>query len=406
MLTRAFISIVCLTLFATVASAVTITGVRVDHVSSELGFNGIFSRKAIHVVDGSGLNINGLNTHSNVPEDTMWLSTTSNSACCGGTLYKGPITTAANPADVSPEITFDLGGQFNLSTMQVWNYNEVNLSNRGVATANLQVSNDGINYTSLGQVSLNQANGLSTNDFSQIVNMNVSARFVKLDNLINHGDANGFTGLSEVRFDGTATGIPQELVTGVIASASSELGGFNRTANHVVDGSGLNLVNGTHSNNPTGTMWLNTGNGVAGGGVDTDPQITFDLGQIRSVREIQIWNYNEVSNASFAFRNRGVNDLIVLVSDDGINFTSLGSTQLFAATGTSDRDFHQTLDLNGVKARFVRFDDLTNHGGDNSFIGLSEVRIFATPIPEPASAILALAGLSAMGLRRLRVAQA
>lgn len=406
MLMRAFISILALTLFTTAASAVTITTVRVDHVSSELAFNGPFSRAAVHTVNGNGLNINGPNTHSNAPDGTMWLSTTSDGACCGGTLYKGNITAAANPADTSPEITFDLGGQYNVSTMKVWNYNEAaaGLSTRGVRTANVRVSNDGINYTSLGVVALNQAGGLNNNDFSQTVALNVNTRFVKLDNLTNHGAGSGFTGLSEVRFDGTEASATQELVAGVIATASSELGGaFNRTASHVVDGSGLTLANGTHTNVANGNMWLSTGNGVAGGTPDSDPQITFDLGQLREIREIQIWNYNEVTSGGNPFRNRGVNDMTVLVSDDGISFTSLGSTQLFAGTGTSDRDFHQTLDLNGVKARFIRFDDLTSHGGDNGFVGLSEVRIFATPIPEPASAMLALAGLSAMGLRRRRM---
>ena len=398
---RSLASVIAVLILANAAQAAVISGVRVDHVSSELAFNGPFNRRASMTVDGSGLNaVTG--THSNVPDNTMWLTTTSNSICCGGTEYGGIITNAANPADTDPEITWDLGARYNLSTMRVWNYNEVNLTNRGVQNANLLVSDDGVTYTNLGPIVLNQAPGNTAVDFSQTVNMNVSARFVKLDILSNYGDGNGFVGLSEVRFDGVKTGAAQSLITGVTATASSQLlGGFDRAASHVVDGSGLNLANGTHSITPDGSMWLNTGNGAAGGGADSNPQITFDLGKIRHVGEVQIWNYNEfVTGFNPPLRSRGVNDLTVFVSNDGVTFTSLGSTTLFAATGTTDRDFHQTLDL-GVFARFVRFANLTNHGGDNNFVGLSEVRFFEV-IPEPTSAaLLGLAGVALLRRRRL-----
>ena len=409
MLSRTLLPVFAVLLFAGVAQAAVIPGVRVDHVSSELGPSNPFNRLASMTVDGSGLDVNGPNTHADVPPDgTMWLSTTSNGVCCGGTKYSGAITNAADPIDNDPEITWDLGARYNLSTMRIWNYNEstAGLTTRGVRETNLLVSNDGITYTNLGVITLNQAPGNAVSDFSQVVNMNVSARFVKLDILNNHGDGNGFTGLSEVRFDGTLTGGNQTLITGVTATASSQLlGGFDRAASHVVDGSGFNAGTGEHTVTPDGFMWLSTGNGVAGGGADNDPQITFDLGAIKHVGQVQIWNYNE-ELAGFVppLRARGVNDLTVLVSNDGVVFSTLGTTTLFAATGRATGDFHQTLDLD-VNARFVRFARLTNHGGDNNFVGLSEVRFFELPtIPEPATATLGLMGLGGLLMRRRRAA--
>ena len=57
------------------------------------------------VVDLSGWDDD---THSISPEGTMWLN--------NGTF--------AEPNDLDPEITFDLGGVVSLDQVKVWNYNE------------------------------------------------------------------------------------------------------------------------------------------------------------------------------------------------------------------------------------------------------------------------------------------
>jgi hypothetical protein len=154
--------------------------------SSQLG--GGFDRAASHTVDGSGFNpVSG--THSNGLEGVHWLNVGSSGA------FGTP--------DLNPSITFDLGSVMAVQDMLVWNYNEtdvIDLTNRGVQNATVQVSNDGIVFTDLFNTTLLEAPGVTNVDYHQTVPLNVNARFIRLANLTNYGDPNGFRGLSEVRF--------------------------------------------------------------------------------------------------------------------------------------------------------------------------------------------------------------
>ena len=85
-------------------------------------------------------------------------------------------------------------------------------------------------------------------------------------------------------------------LTGVtIEDVSSELvGGFDRAANYLVDGSGFDESLGTHTVTPDGFMWLNTGTFAA----PNDPNvpgavITFDLEANYDLGALTVWNYNE-----------------------------------------------------------------------------------------------------------------
>jgi hypothetical protein len=75
------------------------------------------------------------------------------------------------------------------------------------------------------------------------------------------------------------------------------------------------------------------------------------------------------------------------------------------APGDGATDYGQTIDLDGVTARYVKLAIHGNFpGGDNGFVGLSEVQIFG--VPEPSSMVLA--ALAAVGMavvvRRRRAA--
>ncbi|MEZ5302091.1 MAG: lamin tail domain-containing protein [Verrucomicrobiales bacterium] len=164
-----------------------------------------------------------------------------------------------------------------------------------------------------------------------------------------------------------------------IEDFSSELaGGFTRLAVHCVNGNGLE-ADGTHSVVPDGNMWLS--NGVFNGGTDPLPaQITFDLGANYDLEAMHIWNYNEQTNG---LHTRGCKDVEILVaSSEGGAFTSVGNFVFDQATGLPTYAGQRiAFDQSGV--RLVRFNILTNHGGDNEFAGLSEVQFRYLGPPPP-----------------------
>lgn len=205
------------------------------------------------------------------------------------------------------------------------------------------------------------------------------------------------------------------VITGVsIGSVSSELvGAFDRTAIHMIDGSGFDEVTGFHTNAPDpggggpadtpGTMWLTTGVFAA----PNDPLpafVVFDLGGVYSLDSIKVWNYNEARAAALTGRGSNSVDISVAAIAGG-TFTSLGNFTFTQATGSETTDFSQTIDLTSFAAADtvaqVRFDVLSNHGGDNQFAGLSEVRFIGTVIPEP-SMLALLTFAMPVWLRRRR----
>ena len=203
------------------------------------------------------------------------------------------------------------------------------------------------------------------------------------------------------------------IITGVtIVDVSSELvSGFDRGAIRVLDGSGFDEALGTHNVIPDGTagggMWLNNGTFAN----PNDPNapgavITFDMGSNFTLNSLTVWNYNEFLTGRADLLNRGANEVEILVaSSEGGTFASLGNFNFTIAPGVDNVDFGQDIDLSGLgaaaDARLVRFNITSSHGGDNNFVGLSEVRFDGAAVPEPSAAMLALIGLAGC-LRRRR----
>lgn len=212
-------------------------------------------------------------------------------------------------------------------------------------------------------------------------------------------------------------------ITGVtIEDVSSELDGFNgfeRFAVNTVNGSGLNFGGtvGAHDNLPDGvsgpsnlgdgTMWLSNGtftsfnegtDPLPVNPSDPTPFITFDLEGNYDLNSIKVWNYNEGNG------NRGANLVeIQVAASAGGAFTSLGDFTFTQATGATNVDFGQTIDLTSFaaadNARLVRFNIKSNHGDGSQFVGLSEVSFDG--VPEPGSlALLTLGGLLIARRRR------
>lgn len=176
----------------------------IHSVSSNLKDVTAFDRTAEYVVNGAGLT--GQN-HSITPDGTMWLN--------NGTF--------ADPNDLEPEITFDLGSVQAIGSMKVWNYNETlpdrpELLGRGVGSADILVAGEDLVFATLiSAQAFDTAPGLDDVDFGQTIDLNTSARYVKLDILANAGGDNGFVGLSEVQFN--AVPEPASLLTLLIGLA-------------------------------------------------------------------------------------------------------------------------------------------------------------------------------------------
>ena len=204
------------------------------------------------------------------------------------------------------------------------------------------------------------------------------------------------------------------LITGVtINSVSSELGApnFDRAAIHVVDGSGFDEGTGFHTNAPDaggggvnpGSMWLTTG--VFSAPNDPLPAfIVFDLGANYDLSSFKVWNYNETRLA--ALTGRGANSVDISVAASPIGpFVSLGNFTFNQATGAESTDFGQTINLASFAAadstRLIKFDILSNWGGDNNFAGLSEVRFNGVAVPEATTTGLLFLSLASL-LRRRR----
>jgi hypothetical protein len=128
-------------------------------------------------------------------------------------------------------------------------------------------------------------------------------------------------------------------VTGVLASATSELGPtYGRYASNAVNGI-------TYDSNP----WESVGVGQ-GFGNDPSPAITFDLGSVCAVDHAQIWNGHEAGPS--------VKRMLVETSSDGTTFTPVGNFTLTTISPASE-----TIAFGRVTGRFVRFTILENASG-------------------------------------------
>ena len=200
------LTVIALLAGTSVVQADTIAGVTIEDVSSELVVD--FDRGAIRLVDGSGL---VGNQHDNTPDGSMWLTT--GTGCCGG----NPATEPNGPG--RGIVTFDLGANYNLNSTHVWNYNEVNLPTRGANQVEILTADTDVApvFTSLSTVNLTQAAGTVgyTGETLPLIASNV--RLVQFNILSSHGGDNGFSGLSEVQFDGVRIPEPSTFVLVTIA---------------------------------------------------------------------------------------------------------------------------------------------------------------------------------------------
>ncbi|OHB69988.1 MAG: hypothetical protein A2V70_05760 [Planctomycetes bacterium RBG_13_63_9] len=191
-------------------------------------------------------------------------------------------------------------------------------------------------------------------------------------------------------------------IRGVVATASTELiEGFNRIAANTTDGVGRTTIIPNGNAGQIDGMWLS--NGTFRQPNDTDPEITFDLGELFYVDEMVLYNYNEW-HASVDLLTRGVNEVDIYTSGDGVTFDWLSTESFAKGTGDANNPGQSVL-LGGLEARYIKLDILSNHGDTNQFAGLNEVDFYGRVVPEPSTLSLlfcATLGLLVLGARRRR----
>lgn len=187
-----------------------ITSVTASEVSSENLFG--IDRDASRTIDGSGMTGLGSagSTHGVGENSLVWTS-------------NGNI---AAPNDLAPGITYDLGAVYQVTRIREWGYNDptVNLllgTQARIIGPNLVeifTSTNNSTFTSAGTVNFALAPGTAEYTGNEIPVSLPAARYVRLVIKSNHdgavfdgtganpgtADPRGLTGLSEIRFEGTA----------------------------------------------------------------------------------------------------------------------------------------------------------------------------------------------------------
>ncbi len=177
--------------YAVQADAAVITGVTAS-ASTEFVGGG---RGAVNTVNGSGTDFG--TGFTSVDPTTMWLNN-------GAAGYGGAV-------DAAPQITFNLGGVYNVSAANVYNYNEASFTGRGVQSAQVWAALADMTYFFLGNITLATASGDATTNNAQGVYIGTNAQYIRFQNLTSFVgvEDNFFIGLSEVSFDGVA--VPAEV---------------------------------------------------------------------------------------------------------------------------------------------------------------------------------------------------
>ncbi len=99
--------------------------------------------------------------------------------------------------------------------------------------------------------------------------------------------------------------------------------------------------------------------------------ILYNLNYPYELHQMHIWNTNAPE-----YLTDGMQDIIIDISNDGLNWTEVGEFQIPMANGTSTYEGLDLYDFDGTSAQYVLITGLTNHGG--SCFGLSEIRIDVT----------------------------
>ena len=180
------------------------------------------------------------------------------------------------------------------------------------------------------------------------------------------------------------------LVQPVDALASNEY--TNRRDDYTIDGSGLSDTSIVETGDGVPSTWPGHTNAANAymwhSSAGITPVITFDIGEVNSLRGFHLWNYNELGGSGYD--KRGFKTATVSVSVTGTSIATAADFievpitpgEFIKGDGTSNYQGQDYFFYPGgaVNARFIKFECTTNWG-DTQYTGLSEIRFVAIPPP-------------------------
>jgi hypothetical protein len=185
-----------------------------------------------------------------------------------------------------------------------------------------------------------------------------------------------------------ATPIPNSGITAYATSQYENLGPAN-------------TIDGIAGNDGGGAgMWLSAQDDLKskGTGETHGASVYWDLGAIYTLGSANIWNYNQYNTTYGDFTKRGMKDVYIYVSNDGLSWTLVEHLEFAQASGAADYPGFTHDFVGGVTTRWVGF-AIDDNWGDPGYVGLSEVQFnAAAPVPEPATMFLLGSGLIGVGV--------
>lgn len=266
-----------------------------------------------HLIDGSGMT--GDVHDNNNAAFTMW-----------HTVGRNALSTPAAGLPASPAwVRFDFALPLRIDSIQIWNHNQLNLTDRGFRKARIYGTLDGATWTKLAPgntVELPRAAG-TPNELPTAIRNLESGRLLKSVIIAadtvdgNYGGA--CYGLSAVRF--VFQPLDPVIPASEISLSASSFAGPDQVPDHLVDGAGL--YGWYHENNGSAqTMWHTKGLGDASRpapSLDPSPAwVRFTFTKPHMIDLILIWNHNQAN-----LTDRGFRKTRIFGTSDGVTWFPL-----------------------------------------------------------------------------------
>lgn len=316
----------------------------------------------------------------------MWVSAS------GGGGYGFPADPAL-PAERSTGrawLRFDFSSAKNLGIMSIWNSKQDTELDRCLKKIYIDYTEDGLTWNTLMNGSddffvLDRAWPVPTGpdadiDFDGAVAKSVVITADELEG--NYGDAS-YWSLSEVRFG--LDGVPwpgepnypsQDIIlhdriqVSIPADSESVEGEKDWLVNNLGLGDNFRHIATAYGNAMLMSDPAGPSAAVAGKTTVGQTWFRFDFDGVYTLGEMRIWNYNQIAFTDYT--GRGVKNVIVQYTSDGVNWSTLGSYEIPQALAETESGPDAVIDFAGASASSVVITAADNWDGD-IWYGLSQV---------------------------------